>query len=118
MNVLPNFLTMSVERGPKSLHEHNRSLLHSQKPKFKEDLRDPINSDRLRIDGVKFSNHTPEELEQVLADIKLNAARELQQQYKLMSLSMIISVLIMLFLKYKLDQRFSIVESAATDLLH
>ena len=117
MNVLRKPQGMSVERGPKSLHEHNRSLLYSQKPKFKEDLRDPINSDRIRLDGVKFRNYSSEELEQILAEIKLNAARDLQHQYKLMVISSIISLLIMLFLKYKLDQRFSIVESAATDLL-
>lgn len=117
MNVLQKPPGMSVERGPKSLHEHNKSLLYSQKPKFKEDLRDPINSDRIRLDGVKFRNYSSEELELVLAEIKLNATRDLRQQYKLMVVSMIISVLIMLFLKYKLDQRFSIVESAATDLL-
>ena len=97
---------MSVERGPKSLHEHNKSLLHSNKPKFKEDIRDNIYVDKIRNDGILFEKIEKEQLEKVLAQIKLNAKKELFRQFKMIAASVFITILIMIFLKDYLDQRF------------
>lgn len=68
---------MSVERGPKSLHEHNKSLLYSNRPKFKEDIRENIHIDKIRTDGILFDQIEEDRLEKVIAQIKANAQKEL-----------------------------------------
>lgn len=97
---------MSVERGPKSLHEHNKSLLYSNKPKFKEDIRDNIYVDEIRNDGIFFEKIEQEQLEKVLKESRLKANKELFKQAKLLVISLFITLGIMIFLKDYLDQRF------------
>lgn len=97
---------MPVERGPKSLHEHNKSLLYSNRPKFKEDNRDNIYVDKLRTDGVLFQRIEKDKLDKVMAQIRLNAKKELQKQFKMVVISIFITILIMIFLKDYLDQSF------------
>lgn len=99
---------MSVERGPKSLQEHNKSLLYSNRPKFKEDIRDNIHVDKIRTDGVLFEKIEKQQLERVIAQIKANAKKELVKQFKILAISIFITILIMMFLKDYLDQRFSV----------
>ena len=99
---------MSIERGPKSLHEHNKSLLYSNRPKFKEDIRDNIHVDKIRTDGVLFEKIEENQLEKVIAEIKSNAKRELLRQFKMLAISVFITILIMIFLKDYLDQRFAV----------
>lgn len=94
---------MAVERGPKSLHEHNKSLLYSNRPKFKEDIRDNIYVDRLREDGIMFSKVTEEELQKVLAKIRMNARKEIFRQLKMLAASIVITILILIYLKDYLD---------------
>lgn len=89
---------MSVERGPKSLHEHNKSLLYSNRPKFKEDIRENIHTDKIRTDGVLFEKVDKDQLEKVIAQIKTNAKRELLRQFKLLAISVFITLLIIIFL--------------------
>ena len=97
---------MSVDRGPKSLHEHNKSLLYSNRPKFKEDIRENIYLDKIRNDGIGFEKFEEKELEKVITQIKLNAKKELFRQYKMLSISIFITIMIMIYLKDYLDQRF------------
>ncbi|MCP9198852.1 hypothetical protein MKO06_02970 [Gramella sp. GC03-9] len=99
---------MSVERGPKSLHEHNKSLLYSNRPKFKEDIRDTIHVDKIRTDGILFEKIEEDHLEKVIAQIKANAKRELFKQFKMLAISIFITIGIMIFLKDYLDQRFAV----------
>lgn len=99
---------MSVERGPKSLQEHNKSLLYSNRPKFKEDIRDNIHVDKIRTDGVLFEKIEKQQLERVIAQIKANAKKELVKQFKILAISIFITILIIMFLKDYLDQRFSV----------
>ena len=99
---------MSIERGPKSLHEHNKSLLYSNRPKFKEDIRDNIHVDKVRTDGIFFEKIDKDQLEKVIAKIKANAKRELLRQFKMLAISIFITILIMIFLKDYLDQRFTV----------
>lgn len=99
---------MPVERGPKSLHEHNKSLLYSNRPKFKEDIRDNIYVDKIRMDGVLFEKIEKDQLEKVIAQIRINAKRELLKQFKMLAISIFITILIMLFLKDYLDQSFAV----------
>ena len=99
---------MSVERGPKSLQEHNKSLLYSNRPKFKEDIRENIYVDKLRVDGIKFEEIETDQVNRVIAQIKLNAKREMFRQFSMLALSIIITIVIMIFLKDYLDQRFSV----------
>lgn len=99
---------MSIERGPKSLHEHNKSLLYSNRPKFKEDIRDNIHVDKIRTDGVLFENIEKDQLERVIIQIKANAKKESLRQFKLLAISVLITIVIMIFLKDYLDQRFSV----------
>lgn len=99
---------MSVELGTKSLHEHNKSLLYSNRPKFKEDIRDNIYVDKIRTDGVLFEEIEKDKLERVIAQIKANAKRELIKDFKYLAISIFITILIMFFLEDYLDQRFSI----------
>lgn len=99
---------MSVERGPKSLHEHNKSLLYSNRPKFKEDIRDNIHVDKIRTDGVSFDKIEKDQLEKVIAQIRTKAKKELLKQFKLLAISIFITIMIMIFLKDYLDQRFSV----------
>jgi len=97
---------MSVERGPKSLHEHNKSLLYSNRPKFKEDIRDNIYVDKIRNDGIGQDKVDENQLKKVIAEIRFNARKELLKQLKILTLSIFITILIMAFLKDYLDQRF------------
>lgn len=97
---------MSVERGPKSLHEHNKSLLYSNRPKFKEDIRDNIYVDKIRNDGIGHDKVDKNQLKKVIAEIRFNARKELLKQFKILTLSIFITILIMAFLKDYLDQRF------------
>ena len=97
---------MAVERGPKSLHEHNKSLLYSNRPKFKEDIRDNIHVDKIRTDGILFEKIEKHQFEKVIAQIKTNAKREFFRQIRFMAISIFISFLIMIYLKDYLDQRF------------
>ncbi|PTX43503.1 hypothetical protein C8P64_2031 [Christiangramia gaetbulicola] len=97
---------MSVERGPKSLHEHNKSLLYSNRPKFKEDIRDNIYVDKIRNDGIGQDKIDENQLKKVIAEIRFNARKELLKQFKILTLSIFITILIMAFLKDYLDQRF------------
>ena len=99
---------MSVKLSTKSLHEHNKSLLYSNRPKFKEDIRDNIYVDKIRTDGVLFEEIEKDKLERVIAQIKANAKRELIKDFKYLAISIFITILIMIFLKDYLDQRFSI----------
>ena len=99
---------MSVERGPKSLHEHNKSLLYSNRPKFKEDLRENIHIDKIRTDGILFDQIEEDRLEKVIAQIKANAQKELYKEFKMLALSIVITILILIFLKDFLDQKFAV----------
>ena len=73
---------MSDKGGTKSLHEHNRSLLYSKRPKFKENLRDNIYVDKIKTDGIVFEKVAPEQLEKALAQIRIKAKREVLRQRK------------------------------------
>ncbi len=97
---------MAVDRGPKNLHEHNKSLLYSNRPKFKEDIRDNIYVDRFREDGIMFSKVTEEDLQKVLAKIRMNARKEFFRQLKMLAVSILITILILIYLKDYLDQSF------------
>ncbi|QYA26943.1 hypothetical protein G3I01_16055 [Gramella sp. MT6] len=97
---------MSVERGPKSLHEHNKSLLYSNRPKFKEDIRENIYLDKIRNDGIGIDRIDENQLKKVITQIRLNAKKELYRQYKMLTVSIFIAIVIMIFLKDYLDQRF------------
>ncbi len=97
---------MSVERGPRSLHEHNKSLLYSNRPKFKEDIRDNIYVDRLRDDGIMFNKISEEELQKVLTKIRMNARKEFFRQLKMLAVSIVITIIILIYLKDYLDQSF------------
>ena len=99
---------MSIERGPKSLHEHNKSLLYSNRPKFKEDIRDNIYVDKIRTDGIAFAKIEKHQFDIVIAQIKARAKRELLKQFKILVISIFITILIMLFLKDYLDQTFAV----------
>ena len=99
---------MSIERGPKSLHEHNKSLLYSNRPKFKEDIRDNIHIDKIRTDGVLFEKIEKHQLERVITEIKATAKKELIKQFQILAISIFITILIMIFLKDYLDQRFAL----------
>ena len=97
---------MSVERGPKSLQEHNKSLLYSNRPKFKEHIRENIYVDKIRKDRVMFKKVEEEALKKVMAQIKRNARREVYKQLKTLAVSIFITVIILLYLKDYLDHRF------------
>ena len=97
---------MSIERGPKSLHEHNKSLLYSNRPKFKEDIRDNIHVDRIRTDGVHFEIIDQDNLHQVLNQIRKNARREFIRQLKMLGISIFITAVFFMYIKDHLDQRF------------
>lgn len=98
---------MPIERGPKSLHEHNKSLLYSNRPKFKEDIRENIYVDKVRNDGLMFEKVNEEELIKVIAQIKLNSKKKLFTELKILSLSVFITVVFLLYLQYYLDLKFS-----------
>lgn len=97
---------MSIERGPKSLQEHNKSLLYSNRPKFKEDLRENIHKDQVRLDGIQFHDVHHQHLENVLTDIRNNARKEIYRQLKYLVISVFITALLFLYLKDHLDNRF------------
>ncbi|MGB7785817.1 MAG: hypothetical protein WBL27_06930 [Salinimicrobium sp.] len=97
---------MAVERGPKSLHEHNKSLLYSNRPKFKDNLRENIYVDRIRTDGVTFEKIEKEQLEKVIAQIRRNAKKKLLREYKIFTVSIFITAFILLFLENYLEQVF------------
>lgn len=97
---------MSVERGPKSLHEHNKSLLYSNRPKFKEHVRENIHVDRIREDRVEYEQVNQENLKRVLAQIKQNARREVFRQLKILVVSIFITAIILFYLKDYLDHQF------------
>ena len=97
---------MSVERGPKSLQEHNKSLLYSNRPKFKEDLRENIHKDQVRLDGIQFHDVDHQHLETVLSEIRSNARKEIYRQLKFLVISVFITALLFLYLKDHLDNRF------------
>ncbi|MDR5589915.1 hypothetical protein [Christiangramia sp. SM2212] len=94
---------MAVERGPKSLHEHNKSLLYSNRPKFKEDIRDNIYVDKPRNDGLGLMEISEEDLELLLTAIRHKARTELNRQFKMMLASIGITIIILIYLKEYLD---------------
>lgn len=97
---------MAVERGPKSLHEHNKSLLYSNRPKFKEDIRENIYLDKIRTDGVKFLEIEEIQVRKVIAEIKSNARKELIREFKMLLASIAITLVILFYLKEYLDHVF------------
>ncbi|MDT0643452.1 hypothetical protein RM553_11475 [Zunongwangia sp. F363] len=99
---------MSVDRGPKSLHEHNKSLLYSNRPKFKEDLRENIYVDKIRNDGLYYKRVNENELKKVLAQIRLKARREFIKELKVLAVSIVITLIFVYYLKLYLDQCFGL----------
>ncbi|WP_373058143.1 hypothetical protein [Zunongwangia sp. H14] len=99
---------MSVDRGVKSLHEHNKSLLYSNRPKFKEDIRENIYIDKVRNDGLNYEKIKESELKKVLAQIKMKAKREFIKELKILGISIIITLIFLFYLKSYLDQCFTI----------
>lgn len=97
---------MSVERGPKSLHGHNKSLLYSNRPKFKEHVRENIHVDRIRKDRVQYEQVDEEDLKKVLAQIKKNAQKEVYRQLKILAVSIFITAILLFYLKDYLDHQF------------
>ena len=85
---------MSSRNEIKSQQNHNKSLLHSNKPKFKENLRENIYKDEIPEDGLLFETLPDETIEQVIIKIRSKARIENLKDLKLL----IISVLITLFL--------------------
>lgn len=88
------------------MHEHNKSLLYSNKPKFKEDIRDTIYVDRIRNDGIYFEPIEDEHLNVVLSEIRQNARREFFRQLKMAGISIFLTAMFLLYLKEHLDDRF------------
>lgn len=97
---------MQIDRGTKSLHEHNRSLLYSKRPKFKEDIRENIHVDKIRNDGVLFEKVDKDVLEKIIIQIKIKAKKDFFVQLKLTGISIIITAILFIYLKDCLDQRF------------
>ena len=85
---------MSSRNEIKSQQNHNKSLLHSNKPKFKENLRENIYKDEIPEDGLLFETLPEETIEQVIEKIRAKARLENLKDLKLL----VISVLITLFL--------------------
>lgn len=85
---------MSSRNEIKSQQNHNKSLLHSNKPKFKENLRENIYKDEFPEDGLLFETLPEETIEQVIKKIRYKARMEQLKDFKLL----IISILITLFL--------------------
>jgi len=85
---------MSSRNEIKSQQNHNKSLLHSNKPKFKENLRENIYKDEIPEDGLLFETLPEETIDQVIKKIRAKARLENLKDLKLL----IISVLITLFL--------------------
>ncbi len=98
---------MSDKGGTKSQHAHNKSLLYSNRPKFKENIRENIYVDKIRTDGIAFEKVDKEQLEKVLAQIRIKAKREVSKQRKIFVISFFITIVIVLSLNSYLDQKFS-----------
>lgn len=86
---------MSVERGTKSLHEHNKSLLYSNRPKFKETIRENIHVDRIRNDGVKFEKVNEIDVKKVIAQIRNNSKKGLLRELKIILISIYLTIIIL-----------------------
>ena len=78
----------------RSQHNHNNSLLPSNKPKFKENIRENIYKDEIQDDGVLFDSVSEEKLNTVLESIRLKAKYETIKEIKILILSIIITLLI------------------------
>ena len=98
---------MSDKGGTKSQHAHNKSLLYSNRPKFKENIRENIYVDKIRTDGIAFEKVDSKQLEKVLAQIRYKAEREVLRQRKIFIISFFITIVIVLSLNSYLDQKFS-----------
>ncbi|WP_300439604.1 hypothetical protein [Christiangramia sp.] len=78
----------------RSQQDHNKSLLRSNKPRFKENIRENIYKDEIPEDGLLFDRIPEKSVEQVIKKIRSNARLETIKDFKLL----IISILIILFL--------------------
>lgn len=97
---------MPIERGTKSLHEHNNSLLSSKRPKFRESNREIIHVDGIKEDAVLFVEIEEEVFKKVMAQIRMNAKKEFYKDLNILGVSIIITTIILIYLIDYLNQLF------------
>ncbi|SDS28896.1 hypothetical protein [Gramella sp. MAR_2010_147] len=108
---------MSSRNEIKSQQNHNKSLLHSNKPKFKENIRENIYRDELRQDGI-FSDKIPGDiLEEIIEKIRIKARNEVMRQFKLLIISIIITLLMIFLFVNKVEKELRNRRSATTTML-
>ena len=88
----------------RSQHDHNKSMLHSNKPKFKENIRENIYKDEMPEDGVLFNKIPEDRFIQVIDSIRSNARSENIKQFKLLIISIIITLIIILLFVNKVEK--------------
>jgi len=88
----------------KSQHNHNKSLLHSNKPKFKENTRKNIYTDEIPRDGILFNEIPEQNFTEIIKNIRANARLENLRQLKLLVISIILTLLILFLFVDKVEK--------------
>jgi len=78
----------------RSQKDHNKSMLPSNRPKFKENIRENIYKDEIPKDGIFFENISEETLNEIIKNIRYKARCEAFKQIKLVVLSILVTLLI------------------------
>lgn len=108
---------MSKRVEIKSQQNHNKSLLHSNKPKFKEDLRENIYKDEMPLDGILFDKIPEKNFNEVIEKIRYKARLENLKDLKLLVISILITLLLIFLFVDKVETELNNRKNQSTLIL-
>lgn len=108
---------MSKRVEIKSQQNHNISLLHSNKPKFKEDLRENIYKDEMPLDGILFDKIPEKNFNEVIEKIRYKARLENLKDLKLLVISILITLLLIFLFVDKVETELNNRKNQSTLIL-
>jgi len=100
-----------------SQQNHNKSLLYSNKPKFKEDLRENIYKDEMPLDGILFEKIPEKNFQEVIEKIRYRARLENIKDLKLLVISILITLLIIFLFVEKVEKELKNRQNQSTLIL-
>ncbi|MCB7482126.1 hypothetical protein [Christiangramia sediminis] len=100
-----------------SQQNHNKSLLYSNKPKFKEDLRENIHKDEMPLDGILFEKIPEKKFNEVIEKIRYKARLENIKDLKLLVISILLTLFIIFLFVEKVEEELKNRQNQSTLIL-